>query len=272
MTPEQIQLFINAAGSPAAIALASSPVALKVLEWLRDDIGLRQKPGRTLSEGKAQAYADMEGQLIKQSYNSEVTEDERLLARSLLVRIETDKREQRNKESVVFKALAALQALKPDAKPEDVKTEEVDEDWRAIFFDKCRLVSDEEMQMLWGKVLAGEVNQPGTFSRRLLNLLSTTSESEARVFTTLCKYSVVVDNNTATIPLIYSNKEGESGLEDFSLLHGRHLENMGLTLDLRSNLSFEIYGESVHFSYHGTSLWVECPNDWNKASISGLLW
>ena len=34
----------------------------------------------------------------------------------------------------------------------------MEEDWIANFFDKCRIVSDSEMQSLWARVLAGEAN------------------------------------------------------------------------------------------------------------------
>jgi hypothetical protein len=39
--------------------------------------------------------------------------------------------------------------------------EKLEDDWITNFFDKCRLISDEEMQTLWSKVLAGEANAPG---------------------------------------------------------------------------------------------------------------
>ena len=46
---------------------------------------------------------------------------------------------------------------------EGAKPQEVEEDWFAFFFDKVRLVSDEGLQNIWGKVLAGEVSSPGKF-------------------------------------------------------------------------------------------------------------
>jgi uncharacterized repeat protein (TIGR03899 family) len=63
-----------------------------------------------------------------------------------------------------------------------VSEEKVDPDWIARFFDMAKNVSTEEMQFLWGKVLAGEVKQPNTFSLRTLELLRNLSRKEAEIF------------------------------------------------------------------------------------------
>ena len=41
------------------------------------------------------------------------------------------------------------------------------------------------MQSLWGKVLAGEANQPGAFSRGQVELVSTLDKNDALLFTIL---------------------------------------------------------------------------------------
>ena len=40
-------------------------------------------------------------------------------------------------------------------------------------------MSSEELQTLWGRVLAGEIKSPGTFSLRTLEFLKNTSHEEA---------------------------------------------------------------------------------------------
>ena len=64
-------------------------------------------------------------------------------------------RKQHNMESITK---LALEDLKPDAKPENIE-----DDWIANYFEKCRNVSNEEMQSLWAKVLAGEANRSRSF-------------------------------------------------------------------------------------------------------------
>jgi hypothetical protein len=84
-----------------------------------------------------------------------------------------------NMESIVSKALPAIKS--------DAKTQDVDQDWLANFFNQCRLVSDETMQQLWSRILAGEANNPGNFSKRTLNVVSMLESKEARVFEELCR-------------------------------------------------------------------------------------
>ena len=52
-----------------------------------------------------------------------------------------------------------------------VSEEPVEEDWTTRFFNIVEDISDEEMQRLWGKILAGEVKQPKSYSLRTLELL-----------------------------------------------------------------------------------------------------
>jgi len=58
---------------------------------------------------------------------------------------------------------------------------EPSEDWLYRWRDYASGVSDEALQALWGRVLAGEVKSPGQFSLRLLNFLSNLSSNEAQL-------------------------------------------------------------------------------------------
>ncbi len=42
--------------------------------------------------------------------------------------------------------------------------DEIDEDWKNNFFDKGRKIYSEDLQFIFGKILAGEIKQPGTYS------------------------------------------------------------------------------------------------------------
>lgn len=94
--------------------------------------------------------------------------------RDLLQRI----RQQQNIEAVVQGAVAML--------PESVNEQPVDEDWTADFFEQCKNVSNEKMRSVWSKILADEVAQPGSFSRRTLSFVRQLSQHEADLFTKFC--------------------------------------------------------------------------------------
>lgn len=56
-------------------------------------------------------------------------------------------------------------------------------------------ISDEEMQDLWAKMLAGEINQPSSFSLRLIDILRNISAQEARLFQEMCFKAIQIGSN-----------------------------------------------------------------------------
>ena len=73
--------------------------------------------------------------------------------------------------------------------PEQVPDTPVDHDWTARFFDNAKDVSNEEMQKLWAKLLAGEVESPGRASLRTLDILRNMTQKEAKLFARAVNYS-----------------------------------------------------------------------------------
>ena len=140
-----------------------------------------------------------------------------LRQRAVQRRVEEDTRHQKNMEDITAKAIPHLnEEAKPDA---------MEDDWVANFFDKCRTVSDSEMQSLWARVLAGEANAPSTYSKRTVNLLSDLDKSDAELFTKLCGFGWMIRN---VVPLVF-NEDAEIynryGIDFDTLIH---LENIGL--------------------------------------------
>ena len=81
-------------------------------------------------------------------------------------------RKQKNLESIVGKAYNELIDKKLETK------EEVDDDLLTRFFNMAEDISDEDMQNLWSRILAGEILKPRTYSLRLLDFLYNTSKEE----------------------------------------------------------------------------------------------
>lgn len=82
---------------------------------------------------------------------------------------------QLNIEAIVDQAAANL--------PEDVSDTPVDDGWRRKFFMEAENVCDRDLQVLWGKILAGEVASPGRYSLRTLEVLKQMTKREAELFT-----------------------------------------------------------------------------------------
>jgi uncharacterized repeat protein (TIGR03899 family) len=74
---------------------------------------------------------------------------------------------------------------------EIVSNEKVDEDWIARFFKIAEDIGSEEMQVLWGKVLAGEVSRPKSYSLRTLDTLKNITTAEAEVFAKVAQAALI---------------------------------------------------------------------------------
>ena len=94
-----------------------------------------------------------------------------------------------NMQSIVGQAIEQM--------PEQVPDTPVDHDWTARFFDDAKDVSDKEMQKLWAKLLAGEVESPGSVSLRTLSILRNMTQKEAELFARAVNYSFGGINSAA---------------------------------------------------------------------------
>ena len=103
----------------------------------------------------------------------------------------------------------------------DVANSEPDHDWTARFFSDVQDVSSEEMQSLWGKVLAGEVERPGSTSILTLSILRNLDQATASIFRKLCSIciSIRLDGNQfidARVPSLGGNPSNNV-LNDYGL-------------------------------------------------------
>lgn len=133
--------------------------------------------------------------------------------------------------------------------------DKIDNDWLHFFFDKAEKVSNESMQIIWAKLLAGEFNKQGSISRKLIHIISIMDVHSAKSFQTFCLYVferygfvTAYDTEAVLIPAgFYENSFDfrlkaeewlkQAGYEDYRDLAGditmnagelNSLENLGL--------------------------------------------
>lgn len=145
---------------------------------------------------------------------------------------------------------------------QEIDLQDINVDWRANFFDKCRIVHDDEMQILWAKILAGEANKHGTYSKRTVNFVAEMDKREAELFTHFCGFicEIKYDNKKDLMPLLL---DVEDFLFKMSKEELNHLDSIGLirlndfpidiTLDkpievsyYDENIRLGIYRENIH--------------------------
>lgn len=87
---------------------------------------------------------------------------------------------------------AARAAVKEDQEAKATE-EEPSKTWISKFMKYAGDIRDEDVMELWGKVLAGEIKQPGSFSLRTLDILSTIDQRDAQAFQRLAPYVLYTD-------------------------------------------------------------------------------
>lgn len=72
-----------------------------------------------------------------------------------------------------------------------VSNEPVSQTWLSNFLEAAGHVEEEDLQKIWGKLLAGEIKQPNSYSLRTLNTLKNMTSNEARIFQSLSSFVVM---------------------------------------------------------------------------------
>ncbi len=139
----------------------------------------------------------------------------------------------------------AIHNVKENAHPE-----EIDEDFLTRWMNEVKAVTDPQMRTIWAKILAGESNSPGSYSKRTLGFLSTMSKKEAELFTTLCSFAF---GPNCEMPLILAYQDAIYA--DQGLTHGTlsDLDSIGL---IQFNPDWFYYSQNINTqswtqSYYG---------------------
>ena len=210
------------------------------IEKIADAVGIRYEPHRIRNNAEAEAEAAR----TRAQSEIELTDMRR---RAEQRRIVEEIRHQKHIEGTITKAI-------PDV-DENASPENMDDDWIANFFEKCRIVSDEEMQSLWARVLATEANTPGTFSRRTVNHLADFDKRDAELFTTFCGFCWEIEKITALFFNIDAEIYKKHGINVDTL---RHLDAIGLIrFETTSSLSLTPIPKTM--SYYGKRLDLSIP-------------
>lgn len=205
--------------------LVASKGLSKLADFAKDAVGEWWKPkaARRASESKADdivrvAAAEGQAALIKADY------DEQLLERTRQRFVHQEVQRQKNVEAIIDNAEDFISDSASDIP--------VDEDWRTRFFVMAQDITNEEIQKIWGKILADEINEPGTVSVRTLDVLRNLSKKEAEIFTNACRVCSLSGNilkmNDVSLPeygLEYGNL---LILRDAGLLHDSDTMNVTL--------------------------------------------
>ena len=134
------------------------------------------------------AQADARSLLVSPDYNVQGQVD---FSREITQRIQfQEKKRQSNIATVVRQAASALEG-------KYVEDHQPNHDWTARFFSDIQDVSNREAQLLYARILAGEVERPGSTSLRTLTILKNLDMPTAILFGVLRSGCISVHHDQA---------------------------------------------------------------------------
>lgn len=166
--------------------------------------------------------------------------------------------------NVAKSVLHAEDELRNDAAP--IPENNIDEDWLHRWREYAGSVSSEDLQMLWGRILAGELKSPGKNSYRLLDFIRNLTKDEASLIERMAPF-VIKD----LIPRDMAEFLTKAGVSFKALLHLQYLgilsgvESVGLSMSFES-LSSDQYTNLL--GCHGRGLLVEQQDPKLKLNLS----
>lgn len=181
-----------------------------LIEKISNATGALYEPRRIRKRAEAEATAAV----VAAKAEIQISDLQRRAAERWL---KEEAKKQENLENITAQA---FDNITQDAEPENM-----DEDWIANFFDKAKTISNADAQRIWAKILAGEANSPGAFSKKLVNILHEISPREANNFENLCRFVWTLGPRD---PLIFNEQEDivkENGI-NFNIL--TRLQSAGL--------------------------------------------
>jgi len=152
-----------------------------------------------------------------------------------------------------------------------VASESPDSDWITRFFRIAEDITTEQMQTLWGKVLAGEVKRPGSYSLRTLDLLKNINQREAETFVKVGRIAFLsADKTFVPNPDRGKYLEDKFGLTFLELLL---LRELGLLFpdDLQFILKPAEANTQNVFACGSTCIMVERPKGTPKQSVTAIV-
>ncbi len=203
----------------------------KLIDTVGEQIGLFLEPYHIRRKGQAEADVTVAETQAKAQI-AVVRLENKLAIQDLEDRTEErvrrrEAKRQKNLEAITVQAAREI--------PGSVSDQPVDEDWVAQFFDHCQDVSNEQMQVLWSRLLAGEVAKPGSFSLRTLTFTRTLSKHDAGLFTRFCSLLWMVGAELSPLTL---------GLDKLQSIPGMHLQfHDFIRLDSVGLIRFEALGD-----------------------------
>jgi len=153
-------------------------------------------------------------------------------------------KEQINLDQITLNAANELSSNK-NIKISETPIDDISEDWLNEFENLARLKSSEDMKVVFGKILAGEIVKPGTFSIKTIKLISQLDNQAAKLFQIFCSQTIslwAADNIFDARVVSFSGNAASNSLREFGLSFD------ALNILHEYGLIISDYNSSMHYS------------------------
>lgn len=134
----------------------------------------------------------------------------------VLVKIKQGRDQQRQ-----ARALSIFSKSEQILKDKMVPDQEINHDLAGVCFDCIQEVSDDQVANLWARMIAGELQRPGTFSIRTLRIMRDFDRNTATLFETFCSHCIFEEMNQGQYTdgrmCALGLNPGENGLRKYGL-------------------------------------------------------
>lgn len=221
-----------------------SKSAGKIIDCIARAVGLVYQPIHV----RRMARAEADAQMIETKAGIERND---LLSRATYRVGITEARRQKNIESILDKALESASA--------NENSTPIDEDWMANFFESCKDFSDEEMRGLWGKVLAGESEAPGTYDRKTLNTLRNIDKADAILISRLA--ALCWGFSGQICPIVPATDDTWQKITGLHFQNYLHLQSIGI-ISFDNVVGYQVQGikTPLIMEHHGKRYVLQFPS------------
>lgn len=173
----------------------------------------------------------------------------------------------RKEINVVKSVLHAENELKEDPTPPADK--KIEADWLYRWRDCAGSVSADELQAIWGRILAGELKSPGSYSYRLLEFVKNLTKDEAQLIEKIAPF-VIAD-------FIAKNPESALADENLSFTTFLVLQELGVVAGVEAIGIAKIFDSSTKGNFtrilccHGRGLLIEHSDEKKKLELPAYL-
>lgn len=208
----------------------------KLIDVISNGIGTVYRPRSIRKDAEAKAF---EIEIIERAKSKALAEG-KIIDADTYERIQERilNKEIKRQENIDSVSRIAIEQIEQE---QTVSNEPVNEDWTTRFFNIVENVSDNEMQNLWGRILAGEVKQPNSYSLRTLETLKNLTQNEAEIFTKFASLSFT--SNKTSFVLNPDNSDYLEKKHNITFADRLLLEEAGLIS--ANDLSYTLRGQNA---------------------------